>query len=438
MLAAEDGRVEFGTTVGVDSQTFRVQPIGHLDVGAPGVVGNVLDNFECGLAQFQIPSPDMGRVLVQSSDVSVLVDGVLESSERALPVVLVSQDSKTGDTLCNVKEMNRRLTGLAHVYEIDRDASFELTDRVGKVMSCFDGAVRLYWPGFARDGNHRRHTLYLAQRIRDLKKDGSLLRDKLFRILSNVASARFREGEIWRRLRKEADRARREELEQLREEAKGSEEDLDRIFDELFERNQRLRTERDELDDQVENLKAEIANYEENLEWYRQQLSAQSTEEPDGEEQQSPRKTGFGNVAEAVHSATKEFDGQLEVWSTARESAEESKFARPAEVYEALEAIAELAEEDRSGSVGPWSKFFEQRRIKYASGESEQTMAMHGEDRIFTDRFSGKRRQIEKHLTIGGGSRKNCVQIFFDRANDSDKFVIAYCGVHLPHAGRSS
>ncbi len=38
------------------------------------------------------------------------------------------------------------LEGLAHVYSIDEEASWELSSELGKLNSCYLGAVRLYWP----------------------------------------------------------------------------------------------------------------------------------------------------------------------------------------------------------------------------------------------------------------------------------------------------
>jgi hypothetical protein len=147
----------------------------------------------------------------------------------------------------------------------------------------------------------------------------------------------------------------------------------------------------------------------------------------------------FESVKEALRQAHDDFDS-IQVWSSAVESAEESTFPRPGEVYDALKVIAKLAEidADPDRSSGPWKQFFERRGFKYASGESEQTMNLHGDERNFHDRRTGKRMQMERHLTLGGASRENCEQIFFERSETSDKFVIGYCGRHLPFASQTT
>jgi hypothetical protein len=435
MLAEEDGEIEFGTTLGISSDLFRVRPIGHLDVRAPGVVRRVLNAYECGLARFEIPTD---RILVEKDDVGILVKDVLEEKDRALPVVLISQEPDTGSPICDVEDIQWRLTGLAHVYEIDRSASFELTGLVGKVRSCFNGAVRLYWPEFSRDGAYRRHTLYLPERIRSNAKRGREIGDKLFRILSNVASARFREGEIWQRLKREADRRQHQRVDQLKKQVERQEKGVDEALEELANDLEKIRIDRDNLREEVIQLRAEKANYEENLEALREHSDAdeQVLEEIDSNASAAP---SFSTVEEAVLQADADFD-DLQVWTTAIESSKESTFARPEDVYSVFKAIAELAsiDEDEEGETGPWDQFFEKRGFEYKRGESEKTMNLYGDERVFYDRDTEQRLQMEKHITLGGGSRENCEQIFFDRAPDGNGFAIGYSGRHLPYASMST
>jgi len=435
MLAEAGDEVEFGTTVGVGSQTFKVRPIGHLNVRAPGIVRDVLENYESGLAQFEIPTD---RVVVNKGDVKLLVEDVLENEQRALPVVLVSRDPRRGGPLVNVEEMNGRLTGLAHVYEISREASFKLTALVGKVRSCFNGAVRLYWPGFHREGPYRRHTLYLADDIREEADKGRLLRHQLFRTLSNVASARFREGEIWSELNRKVKRERQEELLDLREQVKNQEADPEEVLDEFAEEMEQLRKEKDQLSERVKQLEAENANHEENLEVLRQQLGGKP-EEVIEEVEEETEPGDFDNVLDAVEQAEEDFVAWIHIWSDAFESAGDSPFSRPNEVYEALGAIAELAELDyQESSTGPWKNFFEQRGIKYAPDEKQVTMGKYGDERILQDQDTNRRKEIQRHLRLGAGSREECVQIYFDREEGTDKFAVGYCGMHLPTESWSS
>jgi hypothetical protein len=85
-------------------------------------------------------------------------------------------------------------------------------------------------------------------------------------------------------------------------------------------------------------------------------------------------------------------------------------------------------------SLGPLDQAFRQKvPFKYAPCESEMTMAMYGHERLFHD--GEHRREIQRHLTLGGGG--NCLQVYFDFDESNGKVIIAYCGPHLSHYRQS-
>ncbi len=57
------------------------------------------------------------------------------------------------------------------------------------------------------------------------------------------------------------------------------------------------------------------------------------------------------------------------------------------------------------------------------------TMNMHGDERQFRD--GDREREMQKHLTIAKGTRKHCVQIYFDADDERERFAVGYCGPHL-------
>jgi DNA repair exonuclease SbcCD ATPase subunit len=220
---------------------------------------------------------------------------------------------------------------------------------------------------------------------------------------------------------------------------KNQETDPEEVLEEFADELEALREENDWLAEQVDQLEAEKANYQENLEVLRQQLGEEPEEviEDIVEEETEPRD--FDDVLNAVQKGEEDFGERIHIWSDAEDAAEESPFSRPNEVYEALGAIAELAELDSQDSAtGPWDKFFEERGIKYAPNERQVTMGKYGDERIFHDRETDRRKEIQRHLTLGAGSREECVQIYFDREEGTDKFAVGYCGMHLQTEGWSS
>lgn len=85
----------------------------------------------------------------------------------------------------------RRLAGASHVVSLDNEAAWELTRRIGKTLSVFDGAARTYRPGFASDrADPFAHPLWIT-------RDGTTLDGRtdlvVARLLSDSVSAGGRE-----------------------------------------------------------------------------------------------------------------------------------------------------------------------------------------------------------------------------------------------------
>ena len=110
--------------------------------------------------------PQIVRNLVQSSDLWTFqgqkipraitrttgdIDGLaladyIKSHSRVHPIIVVSElDGE--EILPGLSEkLAYDLEGLAYVHSIDDDASWALSSKLGKINSCYLGAVRLYWP----------------------------------------------------------------------------------------------------------------------------------------------------------------------------------------------------------------------------------------------------------------------------------------------------
>ena len=106
------------------------------------------------------------------------------------------------------------------------------------------------------------------------------------------------------------------------------------------------------------------------------------------------------------------------------------------EIVAALDAINKLAlawYNTPNGNIGPWDNYFiELPGWKHADNESETTMALHGAKRSFSDQEKGRLVTITRHLTYQGSS--GGLQIYFDRDDLTDSFIIGYIGEHLPYA----
>ncbi len=131
----------------------------HPDHRAPRFVKQIID--EVGAMDVWQLSSD--RSPIGLSDAPYFIE-LLESQERLLPVVAISNDQ--GDLpLIDPARLAKLLAGVAHVVHLDGDATWELTKQLEKKWSVYHGGVRVYMPGFDLNNDLYSHKLWLADNI---------------------------------------------------------------------------------------------------------------------------------------------------------------------------------------------------------------------------------------------------------------------------------
>jgi hypothetical protein len=85
-------------------------------------------------------------------------------------------------------------------------------------------------------------------------------------------------------------------------------------------------------------------------------------------------------------------------------------------------------------SMGGWTQQLSKRGFtQYSQTESDTVKndyRKYGRYREFT--LTGGKKKIYQHLDLGGGDRKNCLQIYFEADRKLNRIIIAHCGEHLP------
>jgi len=106
-------------------------------------------------------------ILVDSDEALDAFVSLLDAPERTLPVVAVSQAvSRTKSEFCAPPDLlARAIQGLAHVAAFAPAQSFHLSEVLGKPLSVYQGAVRVYQPAFGQDAVPHEHPLYLPEKI---------------------------------------------------------------------------------------------------------------------------------------------------------------------------------------------------------------------------------------------------------------------------------
>lgn len=188
--------IEFVCNADQSIWAFRVE---HLDLGAARtwttemVVAAAGDIDMVGLRNYcaysglaATPRPSSPRVLRSLAKACHLLDAgrevgefkfvsassecedlvaLLCSENRTLPVVVLSTREQTGTFSLHPVGLIKHLSGLAHIYLLDRDAANTLGLLLSGRHVVFDGAVRTFYPGFSLDSDPFNHPVASLSRI---------------------------------------------------------------------------------------------------------------------------------------------------------------------------------------------------------------------------------------------------------------------------------
>ncbi|OYW46522.1 MAG: hypothetical protein B7Z08_05450 [Sphingomonadales bacterium 32-68-7] len=342
--------------------------------------------------------------------------GLLEAEQRRLPVVLLTPfaNGEPGDL--DARALADHLAGLAIVTEADTpETTRALSERLGR-LGCFDGGVRVYWPGFRRRDDLRRHPLMLSSRISILGREHA--ERTLERLIFSVAAFRFTpDAGIGAIIAKSQAVARAERA----QEAVGH---GDVGWEEYaLEMSEKL----DAAVVDLETLKAE----NENLRANQNVLFAfsEQVESADGED--APTERQPTSVSEAVGFAIDDCP-RLFFLDNSRSSAEASPFKRPGEVYEVLSIMNKVADVwARNQGGGDLRQMLIEAGLgkRVSNFISQTSKGKWGEQYTFT--YENERHLFEWHVTLGAGSADTCASIHFLPDQVRGKLVIGHVGRHL-------
>ena len=111
ILCANKDKIEISIVIRIASAEFIVKPVTGYIFGRPGVVNDILSNFECDISGETIPTQH--RVLSNGDDVAQFVNDVLENPNRTIPIVMMSQDVWTNSYFVDPEILQRKLLGYA-------------------------------------------------------------------------------------------------------------------------------------------------------------------------------------------------------------------------------------------------------------------------------------------------------------------------------------
>lgn len=359
---------------------------------------------------------------VDAANGNQLID-LLRAPERALPVIAISEFDGSEAFPGLAQNVARRVTGLAHVCILDEEASWQLTEDLGQEWSCFNGAIRLYWPSGVPIGSPFRHPLWLSEKL-ESRFEGSAedwLCNKLTRTVIEASSYLSPDGAFAEfESRRSALRIR--EAEQ-RAQSNSDYEELAKIYS---QENGILKSRLAALQAQFDNSQVELEGLR--SAYFRGDGESIAMEEAATE---APPPT----ISEAVARARARFGNQIAFPDDleAQIATLSASAGPPSKVFEHLSGLndlaSKLAEEDSLGiSIPIWLR---SKNID-CSGESETIKKSKVARGARTFSVAGEQTYCEFHTKPSDGtSPDRCVRIYFDKAESGMRVRIGYIGRHF-------
>jgi hypothetical protein len=422
-LGGRDGRVHLFLEMRAGGDGALVVPL-DTDVRCPQVFRQLLDRRTWTSGQTPARTAPVEWC---GADAAHRFWAVIRHKDRNLPVVAVSEYRGVALVPSLAMDLARDLCGVALVASLDQAASWEVTNTIGKEWSCFNGAVRLYWPFRGADVSAFDNPIWTRERL--VEQAGTevaaagRIRNQLRRRLLELSTYTFDEPVEIRQIRNEAARARFDEQVQLASKSGNHAELAEQYFNEAARLEGELERERD----RAERLEDQVRGLSQALQYAHPALDAAEDIAP---EPASP----VSSVQEAVERATREFRTDLVFGADVHRGVE--TIARnagpPDKIYDYLKTLAQMSRERRNGGLGKdmliWLK---EEGIK-ASSESQTVLNSSAEMQARTwEDGQGVRRPFDKHLKPKEGtSPDQCVRIYFTYDERIDKVVVAWVGRH--------
>ena len=429
-VAWQDDSLEVHCDLGVGGDS-EVSPV-RFEAHCPQVLRNLIDMNASHAGSSALRTTPI-RLEGQSGGNDLIE--LIWSDSRSVPVVVISDQDGLVLHPGIAERMARDIAGLGLVARIDHQAAWQLTQEKGRDWSCYNGAIRLYWPiASTPDEGPRRHPLWTATRLLskmgDTQSAADMIRNQIRRRILGQSAFAIREQRIASAIRVEVREheaaARQAERERAREAGEWEE-----LADDAATENVSLQNTIDAQQQDIRALQEEISDLKAQLR--NAQLISQYLGEPEGiaPDEESPPAT----LDEAVGKARQLYSDVLVFGSDVDEGVAglSDQAGPPDKVLYYLDQLAEMTRLRNTKKLGTTpNQWLSERNVAAASGESETIRTSPSEMRKRTwDDGQGKRRAFEQHLKpVDSTSPDLCVRVYHDYDPESEKTLVGWVGRH--------
>lgn len=350
---------------------------------------------------------------------------LLWDAQRAVPVVAISEDNygallhpRLPETLAD------RLASLAVVVCVDAPASWRITQIKGKSWSCYNGAVRLYWPRLAEYDQFFQHPLWSVDRVMERSRDTehamNRVMEQIKRMIFAQSAFAVAEPDVFEKIRIAAHK--------------------DRVAAQLASAKntkdyQKLAI---SYSKEVDALKSEVLKQRDEIRGLQRELSslrlALHYKEGDTDGIKPDELFVPETVAEAVEAARKRFSTELIFGNDVAEGVLSlaADAGPPDKILDYLEILGEMTKTMNGPGLGKSIWLWLQEWGVYGSDEDPAVRNQRAHrDRRSWDNGQGESTYFDKHLKpTDGTSPDRCVRIYFEYNKTLMKTVVGWVGRH--------
>ena len=158
----------------------------NLPAGPPRLLRAIAEGFPCSIGS-DLLTYEPARIT--AANVESFASESILSPLRQLPVLAISEDN-SGNHALDPSRAQRILAGVAAVAVCDKDAANTMSQHVGRSLACYNGAIRVFWPGCRFNANGSGPSLFYMLPTARAKGSG-LLRELQQTCINNASESDF-------------------------------------------------------------------------------------------------------------------------------------------------------------------------------------------------------------------------------------------------------
>lgn len=382
----------------------------------PRIVLDILRQFE---GRGALPLTSKPLLLKPKQEYIKAFLDLLQDTRRQHPIVYVSIHQQSDSFFFDVNRLAEHLAGTAYVVVSESKESCRmLEEHMPKQFQAFDGAVRLYWPGFSLRSNPFDHPLWTKCRIISIQtRSRDAFSKRLLGDIAAVSATSIPHSLLtWAKLEQTH---RRHAIAQAK--IAHDNEELLKLYE---EDNETFRV-------RIAGLERELQTKGDEL--YRAHVRITMLENATDHAEAKEELLPVESVADAIELASSRWANELVFAPNSKSEGDESPFQPAFEVLSALEWLATVYYPAKMGKMkGIQFEMSVREKIPgwiFSTHQSEAAVGRYKE--WYQCQWEGRTYSITEHIGTGTSTRpEETIRIAFAWDKTHRKVVVGFIGQH--------